>query len=122
MPELKPRSCRVLIVEDEYFIADELACDLTAAGIEVTGVTKGAQGARDALGTGEVDVVLLDINLSGETSFGLANELRDRGTPFVFITGYDREMLPPQFRDEFVLGKPYDSRGLIDAIRSRAQA
>lgn len=122
MPDSKSPSCRVLIVEDDYFIADELLHDLTAAGIEVAAVASGEQSARDALEAQPVDVVLLDINLSGEASFGLARELRARGTPFVFVTGYDRDTLPAELRATPLLTKPHDSRELVEAILARAGA
>jgi DNA-binding response OmpR family regulator len=117
MPEPKSRSCRVLIVEDEYFIADEIAHELAAAGIDVADVVRGARGAHDALDAEAVDLVLLDINLSGEASYALARELRTRGVPFVFVTGYDRSALPSEFRTARLLQKPCGGKDLIAAIR-----
>ena len=70
---------RVLVVEDEYFLAAEIEDALTEAGAEVIGTLAQAleQVKRDAF-----DVVILDINLRGETSFPIADALAERSMPF----------------------------------------
>lgn len=92
--------CRVLVVEDEYFIADDLAKALARRGAQVVGPMA---RTRDALAylehAGPLDLAVLDVNLGGELVFPLAAALRERGTRFAFVTGYDRLGLPPEFRD-----------------------
>ena len=62
------------------------------AHVEIAG---SLSDARRALGTDTFDGAVLDINLSGDTSFGLADELlRDR-LPFVFATGYGESVVIP---------------------------
>ena len=67
------------------------------------------------------DVALLDVNLGTETSFPVAERLRELGIPFLFATGYgESAIFPEAFRDATVLRKPYDSeqvrRGVL-AVR-----
>jgi FixJ family two-component response regulator len=61
-------------------------------------------------------VVVLDINLAGETSFPVAEVLRRRGIPFVFSSGYGDDGLPATWKDEKILQKPYDSSELISVL------
>ena len=89
---------RILIVEDEYFIAIELARDLKASGAEVAGpVPTLGEGLTLALAPNHLDAAVLDINLRGELVFALADALIARGIPFLFATGYDQSDIPPRF-------------------------
>jgi CheY-like chemotaxis protein len=89
---------RVLLVEDEYFIAVELHSALESRGAEVVGP---AATVKDALalvaGAGPLDGAVLDINLRGEMAYPVADALLTRGIPFVFTTGYDEAVIPSRF-------------------------
>lgn len=106
---------RILVVEDEFFLADDLRRALTEHGAEVAGPANTLDRAR-ALASESVDLAVLDVNLRGETVFPLADELRARGVPFVFTTGYDEEMMPDAYRDVERWEKPYVARQLIRAL------
>jgi CheY-like chemotaxis protein len=54
-----------------------------------------------------IDFAILDINLAGEPSYRVAEQLRLRGIPFVFASGYDPSTLRADFHDIAVLRKPY---------------
>ena len=63
------------------------------------------------------DAAVLDVNLSGETSFEVADEMVERGLPFVFATGYGETIaLPDRFGTVPVVSKPYDSAALRMAL------
>jgi DNA-binding response OmpR family regulator len=78
---------RVLVVEDEYYLAAEAARALGGAGAEVMGPCPTEESARAALEEQRVDAVVLDINLGSGPTFKLAEMLNGRGIPFVFFTG-----------------------------------
>src|SRR5262249_36131396 len=99
---------RVMIVEDEFLVALELADSLTALGFSVVGPFTRVVEARRAIAEGDVDAAILDVNLSGQPIYPLAEELRVKGTPFVFVTGYDADVIDPQFRHVPVLQKPIE--------------
>lgn len=84
MPVLK--GCRVLVVEDDYFIASGLADALRAAGADIIGPVANVRAAFDVLGE-LIDVCSLDFRLGSETSLPIADELERRGVPFIFATG-----------------------------------
>jgi DNA-binding response OmpR family regulator len=100
---------RVLVVEDEYFIADEIRQGLVALGAEVVGPFPNFQDAAAILGKGvEIDVALLDVNVRSEMVFPLARALRSRDVPVVFTTGYDRASLGTEFQDVVLWQKPFN--------------
>jgi len=111
--------CSILIVDDDYLIATELSVHLRASGFEVLGPFARAEDARRALADTRPDGVFLDINLGeGRTSYALANELRKRGIPFAFISGYSAV---PEDKAEFdeirLLTKPVDPDHAIAEAR-----
>jgi DNA-binding response OmpR family regulator len=109
---------RVLIVEDSFLVAEDLADTVTELGCTVVGpagtLADGLRHAADA----DLDGALLDVNLSNnETSFPIAERLRARGVPFVFLSGYDLESaFPPEFKSVERLAKPVDARRLSQAM------
>lgn len=106
---------RVLIVEDEFFLADDLRRELTDRGVDVAGPANTLDRAR-ALTSGRIDFAVLDVNVKRELIFPLADELRERGVPFVFTTGYDAEMITAKYRDVERLEKPFVPRQLVQKL------
>jgi CheY-like chemotaxis protein len=104
---------RVLVVEDEYFIADDVATELTALGAHVVGPASDLQQAMEFIAADEsIDLAVLDINLQGDTVYPLADALRTKQVPFVFATGYGESLIPDGYRDVPRWEKPYDHRHL----------
>src|SRR3712207_6367004 len=91
--------CRVLVVEDEFYIADEMALALQKLGAEVVGPVPTKDKALALLASEErIDAAILDINLKGQAVYPVADALAERGVPFVFATGYDQAAVPPPTR------------------------
>ncbi|MBV9841344.1 MAG: response regulator [Sphingomonadaceae bacterium] len=112
---------RLLIVEDEYYLADDAKSALSEVGAEVLGPVATVSDARDLIeGGGAIDGVLLDINLRGEMAFEVADTLQSRGIPFAFVTGYDSGTLPERFSGTESLQKPVDPRQLVSVFGSLA--
>lgn len=110
-------SGHVLVVEDNIIIAmdaEELVRSLGAA--EVHGASSVDQ-AMQHLAEHPVEAAILDFNLVGETSETVADTLVERGTPFVFATGYSGlKELPERFRNRTLLQKPYTASEIRDAF------
>jgi formate hydrogenlyase transcriptional activator len=85
-PELAS-AASILIVEDEFLIANNLQRILAKAGYQVTGLAKSVAEARQLLAQAPPDIVLLDIFLKGEqTGIDLAHWLDEQHVPFVFLS------------------------------------
>ena len=80
---------------------------LTDLGFAVAAEASKVHEALAAVQSADIDVAILDVNLSGETTGPVAEALAARGTPFVFATGYGEHGLPEQFRDRPLLKKPF---------------
>jgi CheY-like chemotaxis protein len=107
----------VLIVEDNFLLAEVTKCLLEDSGCRVVGpvgrLECGLRLAQDE----QLDGALLDINLHGEFSFAIAEVLRKRGVPFMFVSGYeDRGIVPISLRSATRLDKPVPDDQLIDSL------
>src|SRR5258705_6556014 len=103
---------RVLIVEDDVMIRMLIEDMLVDLGFAVAGQAAKVYEALAAVKNTDIDVAILDVNLSGETTGPVAEALAAQGTPFVFATGYGEHGLPEQFRDRPLLEKPFHLDGL----------
>jgi CheY-like chemotaxis protein len=108
---------RVLVVEDEYVIASELARALRNAGAVVVGPVPTVHAALAAIDAeAALDVAVLDLNLRGEPSYEVADALDRLGVRYVFTTGYSRSSLPLRYRDRVMCEKPIDVDVLLTVI------
>jgi DNA-binding response OmpR family regulator len=106
---------RILVVEDDYYLATDTTRALRGAGAEVAGPCPTEQAARDELRDARPTAAVVDINLGGGPSFGLARTLHQEGIPFVFLTGYDEEAIPAEFAGVPRLQKPIELRRIVTA-------
>lgn len=104
------------MVEDEYFIADDLAQALEEAGAAVIGPVSTSDEAFALLERERPDLAILDINLKGEVSFAVADELARRELPFVFATGYDSGAIPDRHAQRPRWQKPFRVAEMLAAL------
>jgi DNA-binding LytR/AlgR family response regulator len=81
---------KILIVEDELIIAEDMANMLEKMGYEITGNAMDANEAIGFLNQSKPDLILLDINLGGKKDgITLAAEINEKyQVPFIFTTSY----------------------------------
>ncbi|TDX79711.1 response regulator receiver domain-containing protein [Neorhizobium sp. R1-B] len=103
---------KVLVVEDEGFVALLIEDMLSDLGCEIVASVAELQEACAVAAAEEIDLAVLDVNLGGERSFPVAEVLRERGVPFIFSTGYGTAGLPPEFIKWPVLAKPFSAKAL----------
>ena len=117
VPTLRDR--RILVVEDEYFIAMALKHDLAAAGAEVLGpVPSVAKALALIAAESEIGAAVVDVNLGGEMSFPVAEALSARGIPFIFATGYADGDLEARYSRVPRCDKPLDFPALERMLAS----
>jgi CheY-like chemotaxis protein len=107
---------RILVAEDEFFIALVVEETLQNLGCTVLGPFSDLAQATEVATRESVDAAILDINLGGEMVYPLAEHLHRLGVPFVFTTGYAVADLPERFRVFECLRKPIDATTLTRAV------
>jgi two-component SAPR family response regulator len=110
------RGRKILIVEDQYLIAQEMSRLVSKLGGEVVGPAPNVERTRILLDQSLVDFALLDVNLDGEQAHGLADELCRRGVPFIFATGYEAAAMPKRHLSAPHLEKPVVAKALEAAV------
>lgn len=100
------RERRILVVEDEYIVAQDLSRWLQRRGLQVIGPAPRLERARALIASEAIDAALLDIHLRGELVFPAAEDLAARCIPFVFLSGFGRSIVPDRFAHIRLLDKP----------------
>ena len=103
---------RVLILEDDPFIAFDLQDIIESEGHEVVGVHRSLAEARNRL-SDIFEFAFLDIDVLDGKSFELASALKDRRIPFAFVSGSNPNELPAKFRDAEFIAKPFSEAAII---------
>ena len=107
---------RILVVEDDYFIAKGLVRDLERVGAAVIGPVPTIAQALAAIAAEELDAVVLDVNLRGEMAYPVADKLLAQGLPFVLTTGYSSSALPSRYAGVPHCDKPVEVSALASAL------
>jgi DNA-binding LytR/AlgR family response regulator len=107
---------RILIVEDDVFIALDLESIVAKAVDAEILLSRSVARAKDLIEQ-SLDLALLDVDVTNGKTFEVAMLLKLRQVPFVFLTGSRREEIPDEFRDAPFIAKPYEPGRLVDQIR-----
>jgi DNA-binding response OmpR family regulator len=108
----------VLVVEDEFIIADELAIMIEAAGHSVLGPVASVDDAFEMLARDLPGFAVIDANLRGKSSAPLARRLTELGIPFCVCTGYRLDDLRATFGDVVLIQKPVRASALLAALNA----
>lgn len=104
------------MVEDEYYIADDLRRTIVASGGQIVGPCSSVAKAREALDRAEFDCAVIDLNLNGENAVPIAERLIREGHSFAIATGYDTAGLPDELQKMPRIEKPFDPRSLLQLV------
>ena len=108
--------CRLLILEDDYYQAEDTRMWLEEAGAQIVARVGNVRAAARFIEIDQIDLALLDINLGNESSFAVARKLKQESIPFVFVTGYKRDALPSDLADDPLLTKPINNTDLLKVL------
>jgi DNA-binding NarL/FixJ family response regulator len=108
--------CRVLILEDEYFLAHDLEAALKSAGATVIGPIGNLDEGLSQVAADSFDMAIVDIKLHGEKSYVFADELIRRRIPFVFCTGYEPSVIPQRYAGMRLWQKPCEASEISEEI------
>ena len=114
---------RVLVVEDNFALAESMRFALEGLGCTVVGPAPTCERALDLIDSQGPECAVLDIDLQGKSSGPVAERLVEDGTPFVFLTGYeDASLLPEAFHAWTRLSKPVDPDELARILAAKLEA
>lgn len=107
----------VLMVEDEYLIADALCSAFEMEDVHVVGPFPNVASAMKELDKGiHADIAVLDVNLNGERVFPLADRLMADNVPIILTTGYDSDAIPRDYAHLQRLQKPLHLHELLGCL------
>jgi two-component system response regulator RegX3 len=112
---------RILIVEDEESFSDPLSYLLGKEGFEVEVVDNGLDAITEFDRNG-ADLVLLDLQLPGQSGTEVCRQLRQRSSvPVIMLTAKDTEIdkvVGLELGADDYVTKPYSSRELVARVRA----
>lgn len=109
---------QVLVIEDDYLLAEALVDTLTALGCTVTACASSLESATELVRETTCDLAIVDIDLRGVPAFPVLALLRDRGIGFVIASATELADLPAEYAHDRVVSKPYDTRELHAAMNA----
>lgn len=109
---------RILVVEDDYLVAQILTTMLEDLGAVVLGPIGWKDEALAFIESNSAgfDSALLDVNLHGQVSYQIADALIARGVRFAFTTGYDASAISEAYRGYPRCGKPFQQQTLLAVL------
>lgn len=110
---------KVLVLEDDPLFAMVLEGMLQDLGCEVHGPFSELDDAEAMIRANRdhIDLAILDINIHGDMSYGLAAQLLELDIPFFFCTGYEKSKIEPRWRNWPNIGKFFTEAGLTAMLR-----
>lgn len=114
-------TAKILIVEDQFFVAIDSELTLQSAGFECVGLATDAAEAIELARQAHPDLILMDIRLASRSDgVQAATEIyRELGIRSIFASGHADSMTREEARDAHPLGwldKPYSGPQLIEAV------
>ncbi|AYL94898.1 sigma 54-interacting response regulator [Mucilaginibacter celer] len=112
---------RILIVEDEFIVANDLQFTLEKAGYDVCGIADSVEEARDIIKKYRPQLVLLDIHLQGTlTGIDLAKELAEQDIAFVYLSANSNQKILEEAKATNPYGfmvKPFREKDVLVSLQ-----
>ncbi|HEY8895409.1 MAG TPA: sigma 54-interacting response regulator [Niastella sp.] len=111
---------KVLIVEDEFIVANDLRLILQQAGYKIMGIAVSCEEAQEKIKKDKPDLVLLDIQLNGKLSgIDLAWKLKEDNIAFLYLSAYSSQKIMEEAKTTEPYGflvKPFREKDLLAAL------
>ena len=109
---------RLLLVEDDPFIAMDIEGTLVESGFVVAGSAGSVEKALELVASLDFDAAILDANLAGESSGPIAVAIGARKLPYIVLSGYSASQQPEELRQAVLISKPFNPSVLVEAVRA----
>ncbi len=113
---------RVIVAEDEVFLAADIVQMLKAAGAEIAGTAKSVQTAMLLARSAVFDCAVLDVKFQDGNIDPVADLLYRQGIPLVFVTANETARLNNNWPKAKIVTKPFLEGNLISAVVSSLQS
>jgi DNA-binding response OmpR family regulator len=113
---------RLLIVEDEYLLAREMADYFENLGAEIVGPVGTVAHALGLIASSRIQIAVLDVNLRDERVYPVADLLTLKQIPFVFASGYGSELEPDAYAGAPRCIKPIEFAVLANTLGERLKS
>lgn len=112
------RGKQILIVEDEWLLADHIGAIVADAGGDVVGPAASVVEAMDLLASVDrlPDAATLNVKLDDHLSYPVADRLVELGVPYVFISANAMRGMPERFQQRPLLAKPFTDPQVVAAL------
>ncbi len=108
---------RILVLDDEWLVAEQYANALVGAGCDVIGPFHDLEQSRQAVEGRKLDFAVVDFNIDGEEATPLIELLERRAIPFLLVSGYGSELdLADKLDDRAFLAKPASPAAIMARI------
>jgi CheY-like chemotaxis protein len=115
---LQPKTnLRILVVEDEAIVGMLIEDILAEFGCFHVEVAASVESALDSLAEDRPDFAIVDVNLKGIRSDPVADLLKSRAIPFIFMSGYGSGALDQAYAGTKILPKPFRPSDLELAVK-----
>lgn len=107
---------RVIVIQDQYLLAETLCDVLLKLGYAVQGMAANVKDALDLLGSRSCDIAVFDLDLRGETAVCVLDRMNELGVPFLLATRAFVHDIPVRHLSATRVSKPYDMHEIRRAL------
>ena len=108
---------RILVLDDEWLVAEQYANSLIGAGCEVVGPFHDLEQARSAVEAGKLDFAVVDFNIDGAEATPLIELLEERKVPYLVVSGYGTDLnLTDKLGERAFLPKPASPAAMLARV------
>lgn len=104
---------KILIVEDEAFVAMDMAGALEDHGFEIAGIAMNVKQALDLIDECRPSAAVLDVNLGKEVVWPVARQLKQLQVPIIFSTA---DLAHGELHDEFASAPKIEKPLLVNRL------
>jgi DNA-binding response OmpR family regulator len=107
---------RVLVLEDEYYLADDLARALRERGAQPVGPVSSVVEAEELFSRERPDAAILDLNLRGAMATEFVERLAKTRMPCLIVSGYGPEAVPSSIGHVPRIEKPTSATVVLESL------
>lgn len=115
-PGISLEGARVLVLEDEFYLADDLARALREKGAEPVGPVSSVKQAEELVAREHLDGAILDLNVHGEMASDFVQRLAAARLPCLIVSGYGEDALPESVSHLPRLEKPVSPSSVLESL------